>query len=162
MRFQNLISHIIAIANSAPQFLVLHQLGFIPISPFYLVRHSYPTFGGLPCLLSIPNTGTEFLDGVQSKPPYTCKNPQGYNYVNKANCRIFRLPLGLAGFLMATTGPLAQKINSKWLILFGQVMSLAATILLPFSGPKNRYWSFVFPAFTIGSAGNMLSYVHTK
>lgn len=63
---------------------------------------------------------------------------------------------------MSFTGPLSRTIHPKRLILTGQIMTIIATILMPFAGGRDRYWQIVFPAFVIGSAGTMLVYTHTK
>ena len=63
---------------------------------------------------------------------------------------------------MTATGPLADKISAKWLILFGEIMMFTGTMLFPFAGDRSHYWSLVFPGFVIGSAGTMLTFVHTK
>ncbi len=63
---------------------------------------------------------------------------------------------------MSGTGPLQNKISPKWIILFGETFVFIGTILFPFSGQENHYWSRVFPGFVIGSSGMMLVYVHSK
>lgn len=39
---------------------------------------------------------------------------------------------------------------------------LIATVLLVFADGPDKYWSFVFPAFVVGSAGANIVYTHTK
>ena len=63
---------------------------------------------------------------------------------------------------MSWTGPLARRINPKWIILSGEGMLVAATILLAFADGPDKYWPFVFPAFVLGSGGAMLTYTHTN
>ena len=53
--------------------------------------------------------------------------------------------------------------SPKWIILTGLALCLVATVLLALGGGKpNDYWPYVFPAFVLGSAGNMLTYSHAK
>lgn len=61
---------------------------------------------------------------------------------------------------MIFTGPLSRVINPKWLILTGHLLMIIAGFIFPFANSKERYWPYVFPAFTIGSAGAMLAYQH--
>lgn len=70
--------------------------------------------------------------------------------------------MGVLAFAMSFTGSLSRVINSKWIILFGEGMCIVATILFTFADSPARYWPFIFPAFTLGSAGAMLMYTHTK
>ena len=63
---------------------------------------------------------------------------------------------------MAFTGPLARRINPKWIILFGMLCMLVANVLFAYADRPDRYWSFTFPAIIIGDAGAMLAYTHTK
>lgn len=72
------------------------------------------------------------------------------------------IPIGVLAFAMSFTGSLSRVINSKWIILFAESILIVATILLAFADSPGRYWSFVFPAFVLGSAGAMLTYTHTK
>ncbi|KLO16514.1 MFS general substrate transporter [Schizopora paradoxa] len=78
------------------------------------------------------------------------------------NAAVHVLPAGIVTILMAPTGPLQNKISPKWIILFGEVFAFIGTILFPFSGGKNHYWSRVFPGFVIGSSGMMLVFVHSN
>lgn len=73
-----------------------------------------------------------------------------------------RLPIGVVAFAMSFTGAMSRVINPKWIIITGQLLVIIATLLLVFADGVDKYWSFVFPAFTIGSAGAMLCYTHTK
>ncbi|KIJ11564.1 hypothetical protein PAXINDRAFT_15560 [Paxillus involutus ATCC 200175] len=51
----------------------------------------------------------------------------------------------------------------KWLILTGLSMLVVATTLLALGGGQpDQYWSYVFPAFALGSGGAMLTYTHTN
>ena len=60
------------------------------------------------------------------------------------------------------TGPLSRVVNSKWIILTGQALCIVANILFVFGDSPDRYWAYLFPAISIGSAGGMLMYTHTK
>ncbi|KAI0739621.1 MFS general substrate transporter [Daedaleopsis nitida] len=75
---------------------------------------------------------------------------------------IHMIPLGVLAFAMSFTGSLSRVINSKWIILFGEGLCIIATILFTFADSPARYWPFIFPAFTLGSAGAMLMYTHTN
>lgn len=75
---------------------------------------------------------------------------------------LHRLPLGLVAFAVSFTGPLSRLINPKWLILSGQALMIVATVMLAFADGPDKYWPLIFPAFSIGSAGAMLSFTHTK
>ncbi|KXN81360.1 hypothetical protein AN958_04747 [Leucoagaricus sp. SymC.cos] len=64
------------------------------------------------------------------------------------------LPLGLLGFPMnGLSSALLQKVPLKWVIIAGQVVGLAGTILLPFADSGAHYWRYVFPAFCLGTSG---------
>ncbi len=76
--------------------------------------------------------------------------------------RNYRLPPGVVALLMSFTGSLANRISPKWLILFGNTLAFIGTILFPFTGREDRYWPLVFPGLVIGSAGMMITYVHSK
>ncbi|KAI0731519.1 MFS general substrate transporter [Fomitopsis betulina] len=75
---------------------------------------------------------------------------------------IHMIPIGVLAFSMSWTGPLARRVNPKWIILFGEGMLVAATVLLAFADGPDKYWPFVFPAFVLGSGGAMLTYTHTN
>lgn len=68
---------------------------------------------------------------------------------------IHMIPIGVLAFSMSFTGPLSRVYNPKWIILFGESMLVIATILLAFADGPEKYWSFVFPAFVLGSGGAM-------
>jgi len=75
---------------------------------------------------------------------------------------IHLLPPGVVALLMSFTGSLANRISPKWLILFGNTLAFIGTILFPFTGKEDRYWPLVFPGLVIGSAGMMITYVHSN
>jgi len=73
------------------------------------------------------------------------------------------IPIGVASFGMSFTGPLSRSFSPKWIILTGLSMVAAATTLVAIhSSRPEDYWPYVFPAFTLGSAGAMLVYSHTN
>ncbi|KAH0835604.1 major facilitator superfamily domain-containing protein [Lanmaoa asiatica] len=76
---------------------------------------------------------------------------------------VHMLPLGVAALLMSFTGPLSRIFSPKWIILAGLSMAAMATVLVAIGGrrPEN-YWPYIFPAFSLGSAGTMLAYSHTN
>ncbi|GBE80918.1 major facilitator superfamily domain-containing protein [Sparassis latifolia] len=75
---------------------------------------------------------------------------------------VHMIPIGVTSLLVSFTGPIARYIPRKWIILFGHVIAIAATILFVFADGPDKYWRFVFPGLTIGSAGAMLIYTHTS
>ncbi|KAI0366484.1 MFS general substrate transporter [Pilatotrama ljubarskyi] len=75
---------------------------------------------------------------------------------------VHMLPIGVLAFAMSFTGSLSRVINPKWIILFGEGMCIIATVLLALADAPSRYWSFIFPAFILGSGGAMLTYTHTN
>ncbi|KIJ19716.1 hypothetical protein PAXINDRAFT_166798 [Paxillus involutus ATCC 200175] len=76
---------------------------------------------------------------------------------------IHMLPIGVMAFAMSFTGSLSRVFSPKWLILTGLSMLVVATTLLALGGGQpDQYWSYVFPAFALGSGGAMLTYTHTN
>ncbi|KAH8829768.1 major facilitator superfamily-domain-containing protein [Flagelloscypha sp. PMI_526] len=72
------------------------------------------------------------------------------------------LPIGIAGAAMSFTSPLAKYISVKYILLVGYAGMITGTVLLTQADRPERYWSFVFPAFAIGSAGTMITYVFSN
>lgn len=73
------------------------------------------------------------------------------------------LPIGIAAFLASFTGSLSRIISPKWIILTGMSFCMVATVLLALGGGKPEdYWPYIFPAFSLGSAGIMLIFSHTN
>ena len=74
-----------------------------------------------------------------------------------------RLPIGIFAFFTSFTGPLSRIVSPKWIILTGLSLCSVATVLLALGGanPEN-YWPYIFPAFSLGTTGGMLTYSHTK
>ncbi|KIK37511.1 hypothetical protein CY34DRAFT_15658 [Suillus luteus UH-Slu-Lm8-n1] len=72
-------------------------------------------------------------------------------------------PIGIVAFATSFTGPLSRIISPKWIILTGLFLCMTATLLLALGGgePEN-YWTYVFPAFSLGSAGIMMTFTHSN
>lgn len=70
------------------------------------------------------------------------------------------LPIGIVAFSISFSGPIARVVSPKWILLFAEVVVAIATILLHFADRPSRYWSYVVPAFILGSGGCMLIYTH--
>ncbi|KXN81299.1 hypothetical protein AN958_05215 [Leucoagaricus sp. SymC.cos] len=69
------------------------------------------------------------------------------------------LPLGLLGFPMnGLSSALSQKFPLKWVIIAGQVVALAGSILLPFADSEAHYWRYAFPGFCLGTSGITIIY----
>ena len=73
-----------------------------------------------------------------------------------------RIPVGIVAFAASLSGPLARKIDPKWIMLLGQALCIIAMVLFTFADRPERYWSYTFPGFVLGSAGAMMTYTHTK
>ncbi|KAG1725491.1 major facilitator superfamily-domain-containing protein [Suillus paluster] len=88
---------------------------------------------------------------------------QSVFYWSVISSAIHMLPLGILAFPMTFTGPLCRIFSPKWIILTGLSLCMVATVLLALGGgrPEN-YWSYVFPAFSIGTVGVTLTYTHTN
>lgn len=76
----------------------------------------------------------------------------------------FSLPFGLTAFVIIFVlwGPIQKRISEKTLVVLEGGLIIVGTILLAFADRSSRYWSFVFPAFIIGSSGNALLYAHVN
>jgi hypothetical protein len=75
---------------------------------------------------------------------------------------IHSLPLPIFAFGVSFTDGIARRVHPKWLILGGQIALVPATILFTFADRPGRYWSFIFPAFAIGTTGAQLAMTHNK
>jgi len=76
---------------------------------------------------------------------------------------LIRSPLCVTAIAMSFTGSLSRIVSPKWIILTSLFLCMVATILLALGGGKPEdYWSYVFPALTLGGSGAMLTYTHTK
>ncbi|EIN11084.1 MFS general substrate transporter [Punctularia strigosozonata HHB-11173 SS5] len=73
------------------------------------------------------------------------------------------LPVGVLAIVVIACAPILKSfIGSKAIILVGLTFIVAATSLLPFADRKSRYWTFAFPAFTIGTTGVAMIFVHAN
>ena len=73
------------------------------------------------------------------------------------------LPLGIVSiFVMSFMSYFLQRFRLKWVMLGGQMLVLAGTILLVFGGSAAHYWPFAFPGFCLGTAGTTIVYGTTK
>lgn len=73
------------------------------------------------------------------------------------------LPAGISGTLIAGfASSMVKYVSPKWSISFGLVLEIIATLLLPFANTKEKYWSYLFPSFFIGSIGTMIIYVNAN
>ncbi|OBZ76356.1 hypothetical protein A0H81_02916 [Grifola frondosa] len=57
---------------------------------------------------------------------------------------------------------LPDHFSTKWIVLAGDILLIAATILLTFADSPSDYWRFAFPAFIIGSIGGTLVFSSTN
>ncbi|KAI0045819.1 MFS general substrate transporter [Auriscalpium vulgare] len=73
------------------------------------------------------------------------------------------LPTGIfSGAIAGVSGSFPKYINPKWSIFIGLLADIVATIMLPFPNTSARYWSIIFPAFIIGTMGNMVVYTNSN
>ncbi|EIN11256.1 MFS general substrate transporter [Punctularia strigosozonata HHB-11173 SS5] len=70
------------------------------------------------------------------------------------------VPMTVVAFLCSFAGPLARRIDPKWLIFGGEAFLGVATILLALASARDAYWPFVFPALVVGSAGCIFAYMN--
>ncbi|KAG1880742.1 major facilitator superfamily domain-containing protein [Suillus subluteus] len=76
---------------------------------------------------------------------------------------VHMFPIGIMAFAMSFTGSLSRIFSPKWIILTGLSFCMIATVLLALGGGEPQdYWSYILPAFALGSAGAMLTYTHTN
>ncbi|ETW77131.1 major facilitator superfamily [Heterobasidion irregulare TC 32-1] len=79
------------------------------------------------------------------------------------NTAVHFLPLGLVSFpTMGLASVLQQKFSLKWVILCGEIIVLAGTVLFPFADSKEHYWRFAFPGFCLGTAGMTMVFATTN
>ncbi|KAG8721845.1 hypothetical protein FRC08_009646 [Ceratobasidium sp. 394] len=74
------------------------------------------------------------------------------------------LPLAIAGAIITTNGERISRLGRpKIFIIAGLSLTLAGTLLLPFSDrPHDKYWPLVFPALIIGTPGTATIFVLTN
>ncbi|KAA1467133.1 MFS general substrate transporter [Dentipellis sp. KUC8613] len=87
---------------------------------------------------------------------------QGVYHRSPISTAIHLIPSSVAAFFASFTGPLSRHISPKWLILLGQLLIIAASLLLAFADGADKYWRLDFPGFALGSAGAQLIYTHTN
>ncbi|KAG2065909.1 hypothetical protein BDR04DRAFT_1059992, partial [Suillus decipiens] len=75
---------------------------------------------------------------------------------------VHMFPIGVTSFAMGFTGSLSRIFSPKWIILTGLSFCMVATVLLALGGGPQDYWPYIFPAFSLGSAGAMLTYTHNR
>lgn len=78
--------------------------------------------------------------------------------------KLFRLPFGITAFITIffLWNILQRNFSDRTLATFECLLILSGTILLTFADRSSRYWSFIFPAFILGSSGNNLLYAHAS
>ncbi|TFY61732.1 hypothetical protein EVG20_g6946 [Dentipellis fragilis] len=81
---------------------------------------------------------------------------QGVYHRSPISTAIHLIPSSVAAFFASFTGPLSRHISPKWLILLGQLLIVAASLLLVFADGPDKYWTLDFPGFALGSAGAQL------
>lgn len=72
------------------------------------------------------------------------------------------LPLGTIAFAVSFTTPLFKRISPKWVLTAALLLNVIATVLLRFANTPDRYWSYNFPAFIIGTTGSMLMFTQAN
>jgi predicted MFS family arabinose efflux permease len=84
----------------------------------------------------------------------------GWSAVNTA---VHFLPMGIAAWLISNvTGRFPNWFPHKYILLFALLLSIIATILIPFGDSPSKYWRFDFPAFTLGTIGMMMIYANSS
>jgi nitrate/nitrite transporter NarK len=102
------------------------------------------------------------LNGTQSSQLCICKPLDLYPH-HHAEPSV-SLPFGATGFfvLFFLWNFCQKRFSDSILISLDGFLVIIATILLAFADRPSRYWSFVFPAFIIGSCGNTLLFAHVS
>ncbi|KAF8123556.1 major facilitator superfamily domain-containing protein [Boletus edulis] len=76
---------------------------------------------------------------------------------------VHMLPVGVAAIIASCTGSLSRQFSPKWIILTGYSLTAVANVLCAVGGGRPEdYWTYIFPAFILGSAGASLTYAHTS
>lgn len=70
------------------------------------------------------------------------------------------LPIGIAATAISFAAPLAKSVSVKYILLIGYAGMIVGTVLLTQANSPARYWSYVLPAFLIGSAGTQIIYIY--
>jgi MFS family permease len=118
---------------------------------------SYPNFGVLIAVALIPYFWWTVVFTLLT---LLWQQIYGWSAIKAA---VHLLPMGVVAFFVAAgANSLAQRVNTKWPILFGQILMFIGSALLAYDNSPGRYWSFAFPGFILGSSGAMLSFVNTN
>ncbi|KAG9052891.1 hypothetical protein FS842_009092 [Serendipita sp. 407] len=73
------------------------------------------------------------------------------------NTAVHFLPLGIGAWIVSIlTGYLPAYFSHRLILIFGLLLSIVATILLPFADAPDTYWRFAFPAFVLGTSGMII------
>jgi MFS family permease len=74
---------------------------------------------------------------------------------------VHAIPFGASAFITSwLTGALSHRVERRVLLVFGQLLMLAAAILFVWATKAaDHYWPFAFPAMVIGLAGVSITYV---
>ncbi|KAJ7788584.1 hypothetical protein B0H14DRAFT_2398211, partial [Mycena olivaceomarginata] len=74
------------------------------------------------------------------------------------NVAVHLLPLGLLCFPMnALASIIHRKFSLKSVLVVGQILALIGSALLSFADTQERYWSFAFVGFCLGTSGVMIA-----
>ncbi|KAF4578357.1 hypothetical protein EYR36_000168 [Pleurotus pulmonarius] len=64
------------------------------------------------------------------------------------------LPISLMGIpFIILSDVLQKKYRLKYVIMFGMVLTIAGSALLPFADSREKYWRFAFPGLLLGTSG---------
>ncbi|KAG8750828.1 hypothetical protein FRC14_000185 [Serendipita sp. 396] len=84
----------------------------------------------------------------------------GWSAINTA---VHFLPMGIGAWLISNfTGRLPSYFSHRVILISGLLLSIVATILLPFADSPDMYWPIVFPAFTLGTVGMMVIFANSS
>ncbi|KIM20680.1 hypothetical protein M408DRAFT_333858 [Serendipita vermifera MAFF 305830] len=73
------------------------------------------------------------------------------------------LPVRVGGFIVSQIiGRLPTYFAHKHILMFGLIITIMATILLPFGDAPGAYWPFIFPAFCLGTSGMVIIYSNSS
>lgn len=72
------------------------------------------------------------------------------------------LPIGGIALSLCFSSSLSKVINPRYLILFGHVLIIIATVVLAHAAAPEKYSSYTVPGFLIGSGGAQTIYMQTN
>jgi nitrate/nitrite transporter NarK len=72
-----------------------------------------------------------------------------------------RIPVGITSAITGYVGSFRTS-SLKHVLLAAQALLLISTVLLAFADSPDKYWTFVFPAFVVGSTGAMMTFTQAK